>query len=85
MPVGSVSVLTNRMVSNSWPCMHWPLTYLSGPAKDTFIKAVLKQYGKVDEQAQTHKVMQARARFLYRAGRLLLQWPDSKVSAGHFF
>jgi hypothetical protein len=54
---------------------------LGGPAKDTFVKAVLKHYGKVDGQAQTHKVMQARARFLHRAGRLLLQWPDSKVVA----
>ena len=48
-------------------------------AKEAFIKNCLRLYGKIDSLACTHKVLLARARFLYRTGELAQAYPQAKV------
>ena len=48
-------------------------------AKEAFIKNCFLQYGNIDAGACTHKVVLARAMFLYRVGKLLQAYPQTQV------
>ena len=49
-------------------------------AQENFIKNCLRLYGKMDgAQACSQKILHARAKFLYRAGKMLLGYPQTKA------
>ena len=50
-----------------------------GLAKEAFIKNCLRLYGKIDPTACTQKVIFARAKFLYRAGKLVQAYPQTQL------
>ena len=48
--------------------------------KEAFTKTCLRLYGKIDAGARAQKVLHARAKLLYRAGKMLLAYPQTQTA-----